>query len=118
MQTLHQPAPCARRQAPTMNRYSLIRTLVMQGAQTDQKREVEENTPADEDIGAPVAASDLGDVLTYSLDTGNGAASFSIDRATGQLKTKEALDHEGKRLPTPLMVTATDPFGAIGHAQL
>ena len=87
---------------------------VMQGAQTGQEREVAENTPAGEDIGAPVAATDA-DVLTYSLDTGTDADSFSIDRATGQLKTKEALDHESTPSYT-VMVTATDPFGASATA--
>ena len=54
-------------------------------------REVAENTVAGEDIGAPVAASDADDAaLTYTL-SGTDAASFDIDRATGQLKTKADL---------------------------
>ena len=52
-----------------------------------------ENTPAGTNIGAPVVASDP-DVLTYSLDA-TGAMSFDINRATGQLITKVALDFEG-----------------------
>ena len=79
--------------------------------QTAQTREVAENTPAGRNLGPRVAATDPGDVLTYSLDTGNDAASFDINRATGQLTTKAALDHETKETYT-VTVTATDPFGA------
>ena len=78
-------------------------------ATTAQTRDVAENTPAGTNFGAPVVASDT-DVLTYSLAD---AASFDINRATGHLITKAALDHEGE---TPssytVMVHATDPFGA------
>ena len=35
---------------------------------TAQTREVAENTPSGRNIGAPVVASDTGDVLTYSID--------------------------------------------------
>lgn len=59
-------------------------------------RDVEENTPADTPFDEPVAATDLnGDTLTYALG-GPDAASFAIDAATGQLRTKAALDHETK----------------------
>ena len=58
-------------------------------------RSVDENTPAGEDIGAPVAASDDDDdPLTYSLDSSTDADSFSIDAASGQLQTKAPLDYE------------------------
>ena len=78
--------------------------------QKEQTREVAENTPAGTNLGAPVAASDPSDVLTYSL-SGAGAASFSINRATGQLSTKAKLDFEGTSTFS-VTVTATDPFGA------
>ena len=60
-------------------------------------RSVAENTAAGTDIGAAVAATDAdsGDTLTYSLG-GTDAASFDIDTATGQIKTKAALDYETK----------------------
>ena len=59
-------------------------------------RSVDENTAADQAIGIPVTATDTeNDTLTYSL-SGTGAASFSIDTATGQLKTSSALNHETK----------------------
>ena len=70
-------------------------------------REVAENTVAGEDIGAPVAASDADDAaLTYTLG-GTDAASFDIDPATGQLKTKADLDYETKA-SYAVTVTATD----------
>ena len=60
-------------------------------------RSVAENTPADQDIGAVVEAidPDSGDILTYTLG-GDDAASFAIDESTGQLKTRDPLDHETK----------------------
>ncbi len=74
-------------------------------------RDVDENTPAGEDIGEPVAATDPeGDTLTYSLDTA-GAESFDIGSTTGQLQTKAALNFE----TTPsysVTVTATDTGAA------
>ena len=58
----------------------------------DAARKVAENTAAGIDIGAPVVATDAdADVLTYTLE-GTDAASFDIDWATGQLKTKGPLD--------------------------
>ena len=74
-------------------------------------RTVDENTVAGEDIGAPVAATDADedDALTYTL-SGTDAASFYIINATGQLQTKDALDHETKDSYT-VIVTATDEAG-------
>ena len=72
-------------------------------------REVPENTPKGRPVEDPVAASDAeGDVLTYTLG-GDGAASFDIDVATGQLRTKATLDRETKAA-YEVMVTATDPY--------
>ena len=64
-------------------------------APTDQS--VAENTAPDVDIGSPYTATDpdAGETLTYSLG-GTDAASFAIDTATGQIKTKDALDYEAK----------------------
>ena len=58
-------------------------------------RTVAENTAAGQDIGAPLEAvdPDRRDTLTYTLE-GEDAASFDIDVATGQLRTKAALDYE------------------------
>ena len=60
-------------------------------------RAIPENTPAGVHIGEAVSAKDAddGDTLTYTL-RGTDAAAFDIDSATGQLKTKAALDYETK----------------------
>ena len=95
----------------------------MAGRQTDQERMIGENTAADMDIGDPVVAMDKAtatdgtetdETLTYTLG-GADAASFSIDRASGQLKTKAKLDYETKRSYT-VTVTATDPGGLTATA--
>ena len=57
-------------------------------------RTVAENSPAGTDIGGPVTAVDPeGDPLAYKL-AGTAADTFDLDTATGQLKTKAALDYE------------------------
>ena len=98
------------REAPESNVPPTFPTTVGQG-NTNQTREVAENTPSGTNLGAPVAASDPGDVLTYSL-SGTNAALFSINRATGQLSTKTKLDYEDTdQRVLAVIVTATDPFG-------
>ena len=55
---------------------------------------VAENSPAGTSIGAPVTATDPeGDPLAYKL-AGSSAGSFDLDTATGQLRTRAALDYE------------------------
>ena len=75
------------------------------------RREVEENTPSGETIGDPVAAEDpdIGDTLTYKLE-GTDAAAFDMDESSGQLRTKAALDYEGKRSYS-MTLTVTDTSG-------
>ena len=59
-------------------------------------RTVAENTVANANIGPTVAATDRDkNTLTYTLG-GTDAAAFTVDSATGQLKTKVALDYETK----------------------
>ena len=48
-------------------------------------------------------------MLTYTL-SGTDAASFAINRATGQLQTKAKLDYETKNTYM-VTVTAADPNG-------
>ena len=70
-----------------------------------------ENTPADRNIGQPVTATDAdNDTLTYSL-SGTHAASFGINSSTGQLKTKDSLDHEAR---ASYLVTVTASDGMAG----
>ena len=76
-------------------------------------RSVAEDTAAGMDIGAPVAATDAdNDTLTYTLG-GTDRASFAINRATGQLMTRAALDFEMKPSYS-VTVTASDGEEA-GH---
>ena len=57
-------------------------------------RSIGENTAAGENIGDPITATDDDDAtLTYTLG-GTDAASFDIVEETGQLQTKDLLDHE------------------------
>ena len=59
-------------------------------------RTIAENTAANTNIGAAVAATDANnDTLAYTLE-GTDAASFGIDSGTGQLRTSAALDFETK----------------------
>ena len=88
-------------------------------------REVNENARAGTNVGAPVAATDIGnrgipENLTYELsgtsDTGGNEGdfnSFDIDPRTGQIKVKRGttLDYEADkdRQSYEVTVTATDP---------
>ena len=73
-------------------------------------RSIAENTAANTNIGAAVAATDRNrDTLTYTLG-GTDATSFGIVRSTGQLRTRAALDFETKRIYS-VEVTATDLGG-------
>ena len=77
------------------------------------RRSVFENTPAGRDIGEPVAArDDDGDTLTYSLSS--GGADFDIVAATGQLRTKVALDRE--RTPSHAVTAAVYDGKAVDGA--
>ena len=63
---------------------------------TSTTRAVAENTGSGQDIGSAISATDPdNDTLSYTID-GVDAASFSINRTTGQLQTKAALDYETK----------------------
>ena len=60
-------------------------------------RSVAENTDPGENVGTAVTATDTdtGDTLTYAL-CGTDARLFTIDTATGQLKTRAALNFEAR----------------------
>ena len=79
-------------------------------AEAAYTREVAENTAAGMPIDDPVAAADNeGNALTYSM-SGADAASLTIGRTSGQIRTKDALDHETKSSYT-VTVRAADPAG-------
>ena len=103
----------AAREAPMSNVTPTFPLISGQANNAVQMREIAENTPAGTNVGAPVAASDT-DVLTYSL-AGADAENFDINRATGHIVTKAALDHEADESQT-VTVQATDPFGATATA--
>ena len=71
-------------------------------------RSVAENTASGQNVGTALSATDVdsADRLTYTL-SGTNASVFSIDSTTGQLKTKDALDYETKRLYN-VTVTVSD----------
>ena len=57
---------------------------------------VDENTPSGQNVGSPVTATDgEGGTLAYSLD-GPDKSSFTIDRNTGQIRTRSSLNFEGR----------------------
>ena len=61
-------------------------------------------------VGDPVTAvDDNQDLMLYSIDP--KWSTFSIDRASGQIKTKVELDYETTN-SYMVVVTATDPSGA------
>ena len=64
---------------------------------TTATRSVDENTPAGQNVGISVSATDADsdDTLNYTLG-GTNASSFDIVSDTGQLRTKAALDYETK----------------------
>ena len=80
-------------------------------------QEVAENTAAETNIGDPYTAIDTENdtPLTYSL-AGTDAASFAIDTSNGQVKTKDALDHETKASYT-VDVQVSDGKDADGNAE-
>ena len=79
-------------------------------------REVDENSAAGTNVGAPITATDPnGDAPMYSIPDSGDAASFTIDSGTGQLMVSDTamLDFETKPMYT-VTVTATDPEDLTG----
>ena len=83
-------------------------------------RDIAEDADVGDAVGNPVVATDPnaldGGKLTYAIQTGGDADSFSIDKRTGQIRVAEALDHEAGAASSDGMyeitVVATDPSGA------
>ena len=66
------------------------------GASAVVTRNVSENTPAGEDVDAPVTADDNdATTLAYQLE-GPDADSFGFDTSSGQIRTKSPLNHEDR----------------------
>ena len=84
--------------------------------QSNISRSIPENTLAGRPIGDPVSATDEeSNPLTYSLDDQDGAA-FDIDSGTGQIKTKDPLDHETKASYT-IEMSVSDGKDADGNTE-
>ena len=82
--------------AVTVNVINLNDNLPVFTDEGSATRSIPENTASGNNIGAPVSATDAdGDTLRYSL-SGDDASAFSINRTTGQLRTRAALDYETK----------------------
>ena len=83
-------------------------------------REVDEDTVAVGNVGAPVTATDTdnGDTLTYGLE-GDDAAAFEIDSTSGQIKlaTGTTLDYE-TRNSYQVIVSVRDSKDDYGAADL
>ena len=84
-------------------------------------RDIAEDADVGDAVGNPVVATDPnaldGGKLTYTIQTGGDADSFSIDKKTGQVRVAKALDHEagssgGNDGVYEITVVATDPSGA------
>ena len=76
-------------------------------------RTVREGTAAGRNVGSRVRANDAdqGDVLTYSL-SGTDAGVFDIDSATGQILTKDVLEHDADGDNTyEVTVSVHDDYG-------
>ena len=83
-------------------------------------REVAENSPAGTNVGSPVAAADpdVGDTLTYFL-SGDDAASFEIDRNTGQITTTSGVTYDYETQSSySLLVDVSDGNGAWDGIQV
>ena len=79
-------------------------------------RDIAEDADVGDAVGNPVVATDAnaldGGKLTYTIQTGGDADSFSIDKRTGQVRVAKALDHEAGDGMYVITVVATDPSGA------
>ena len=85
-------------------------------ADTTDTRSVGQGTAAGRPVGAPVRATDPDpdDVLTYELQSGQDADKFDIDSATGQLWTKDILDHDPDRTNEyTVVVVVRDGFDSM-----
>ncbi len=79
-------------------------------------RSIPENTESGQPIGEPVTANDPeNDDLKYSLG-GKDAESFDIDSSTGQLMTKDQLDHEEKDTYTVEVLVSEDDGNSGGKS--
>ena len=82
---------------------------------------VAEDASPDDTVGSPVEATDdARDTLTYELDDGADADSFTIDSGTGQIKVSSAAEFnfESNKKTYTVTVTAKDPLGETDMIQV
>ena len=96
----------------------------------DYTRSIPEDTGKGMPVGAPVEATDPNDdTLTYELDSdadantieipeGDDVESFSIDKATGQIKLKSKLDADSGDGKYMFHVRAIDPSGETAEVEV
>ena len=60
-------------------------------------RNVAENTPAGENVGNPVTATDQDTTTLYYTLNGPDAGMFNFDTRSSQIRTKASLNHEDQR---------------------
>ena len=79
------------------------------------RRSVDENSPPGTNVGSPVAATDPGDTLTYTIG-GTDGDDYRINQATGQITVgpRTMLDFEANPDDT-VNVVATDPTGETAN---
>ena len=78
-------------------------------------REIAENTPADQAVGAPLTATGGSGTLRYSLEGADGGA-FAIDDTSGQVTTLGNVDYDFESQPRyGLTAVASDPAGGTAH---
>ena len=81
----------------------------------DATREIAENTPAEQAVGAPLTATGGSGTLRYSLE-GADAGAFAIDGTTGQITTRGDADYDFETQPRyGLTAVASDPAGGTAH---
>ncbi|MDE0469519.1 MAG: cadherin repeat domain-containing protein [Candidatus Poribacteria bacterium] len=91
--------------------------IFTEGATTT--RSIEENTPAGRNIGDPVRATDAdGDALLYEICEDWDWKSFSIDSASGQIRTKAALDFETKNTYELFIFVSDSASGPSRNAEI
>ena len=77
-------------------------------------RSVAENSGGGTNVGAPVTATDIdsGDTLTYTLEGGMDASSFSIVSTSGQIRTRSGVTYDYETTPSyTVIVKANDGNG-------
>ena len=92
------PGKSANAVAASAVRAATINNPPVFGSNAAATESIPENTPANQNFGDPVRATDqdAGDTLTYTL-VGTDSAYFAIRSTTGQLRTGAVLDYEDPR---------------------